>query len=159
MNSLKVLTCHCGGRRIGLDVVLILGIARPRRGARRPGAPPFVAGVVDMREQAVVVIDLAARLGLRDRARPPEGPVLLLESEEPVAVSVDFASDVVAIDPERLTRPAGALGAGLQGVAADGLLLLDAEALVDGRPLRPLPSVVPDGGDGYPEASQEGSSA
>jgi chemotaxis signal transduction protein len=152
--AIKALSCLAGGHTVALDVVLIQGIEHPRHWARLPGAPPYVAGVIDMHEQAVAVIDLGTRLGCSDHARPPDGPVILLESEEPVAVAVDHVAGVVEVDADSLATPPGALGAGIQGVAQDGLLLLDAEAIVDGRPLRALADVVLGDAASYPEGDE-----
>lgn len=132
-----------GGREFALDVGLVRAVERPLHRVRLPGAPPYVRGVVEVRGQAVAVVDLAARLGLPASAAVPEQPVVVVDSAEPVGLAVDALGGVDALAPEAL-RELGPLGlsAGLRAVAPDGTVLLEVEPLVDGRPLQPAEAVL-----------------
>lgn len=135
---LQVLRVIAAGRDFALEVAVVQGIERPSRWARLPGAPAYVRGVAEARDQAVAVVDLAARLQLLAAASSAEGDVVLIESDEPVGLAVERVVGVEEVDPAGLVRPEGAAAAGLRGCTREGLLLLDAEALVDGRALHPL---------------------
>jgi purine-binding chemotaxis protein CheW len=141
--SLPILRLVAGGRSLAIDLSLVQAIERPRRWARLPGAPPYVRGVTELHDQAVVVVDLALRLGL-----PPGPPlrsagVVLIDSIEPVALAAEGIGPVCSVaSPELEPVDAAAHQAGLVARGPEGLLLLDAEALVDGRPLHPLSEVL-----------------
>ncbi len=147
MEPVQLLRVRAGGRLFGIDVAAVRAIDRPNRWARLPWAPTYVRGVAEVAGQVVPVVDLARRLGLR--AGPPlasEG-VILIESAEPVALAVEAIEDVEPLDPER-ARDLGAAGrrAGARALTPDGLILLEGEPLVDGRPLEPLDAILGEAG-------------
>lgn len=141
--NLQVLRVKAGGRDFALDVGLVRAIERPAHRVRLPGAPPYVRGVVEVRGQAIPVVDLAARLGLPVSPPVAEQPVVVVDSPEPVALAVDALGEVADLAPESLRElgPAG-LAAGLRAVAPDGTVVLEVEPLVDGRPLEPASGVL-----------------
>lgn len=144
--SLQVLRVKAGGRDFALDVGLVRAIERPAHRVRLPGAPTYVRGVVEVRGQAVAVLDLAARLGLTPSAPGPEQAVVVVDSAEPVALAVDALGEVEAIEPASL-RELGARGlaAGLRAITADGTIVLEVEPLVDGRPLEAATAILAEG--------------
>lgn len=141
--NLQVLRVTAGGRDFALDVGLVRAIERPAHRVRLPGAPPYVRGVVEVRGQAIPVVDLAARLGLPVSPPVTEQPVVVVDSSEPVALAVDALGEVEDLAPEALRElgPAG-LAAGLRAVAPDGTVVLEVEPLVDGRPLEAASGVL-----------------
>lgn len=61
-----------------------------------PGAPPFVRGVVFVRGHLIPVIDAALRMGLGERRRPPEPPIVCLSRAGKLwGLEVDEALDLV----------------------------------------------------------------
>ncbi len=140
-----MLRVTAGGREFALDVGLVRAIERPAHRVRLPGAPPYVRGVVEVRGQAVAVVDLAARLGLAPTAPGPDQAVIVVDSAEPVALAVDALGGVDTLAPEALRElgPAG-LAAGLRAIAPDGAVVLEVEPLVDGRPLEAATTVLLD---------------
>lgn len=151
-----MLRVRAGGRDFALDVGVVRAIERPAHRVRLPGAPPYVRGVVEVRGQAVAVVDLAARLGLIAQGGA-DPAVVVVDSLEPVGLSVEALGDVAAVAPESLVDlgPRGH-AAGLRARAPDGTVVLEVESLVDGRPLEPAAAVL-DGGDGRegPEGPDE----
>ncbi|MEZ6186301.1 MAG: chemotaxis protein CheW [Planctomycetota bacterium] len=138
----RVLELVAAGERFGIEVGSIKALDRVRRHARLPGAPSYVLGVVEVRGEAVALIHLAARLGLPAAPVRAEQPLIVIESEEPVAIAVDQLLGVVEVAPEALSE--GDSGAHLRPSSAvlgssAGLRVLDPEAIVDGRALDPLP--------------------
>lgn len=143
MSRIKVLQVVAGGRRFALDVGIVQGIERPRRWARLPLAPPYVLGVCEFAGAAVAVVDLALRLGLE--AGPDQGTagVVLLDSAEPVGLSVEAIEGVGEIDlAEGIDLGPTGQAAGARGIARDGRILLESEPLVDARPLTSLREVL-----------------
>lgn len=143
MERLRVLQVTAGARGFALDVTQIRSIERPARWARLPWAPDYVRGVSEVRGLVVVVIDLAARLGLPPGLLQATQGVVVIDSAEPVGLAVEAIGDVVPIAPDGLRElgPAGRR-AGIQGIDVSGLVLLDGEPLVDGRDLAPIDSVL-----------------
>lgn len=135
---LRVLRVIAGGRAFGLEVAAVQGVERPARWTRLPGAPSYVRGVVEMRGQAVPVIDLAARLGMGALTIWPDQGVVLIDSDEPVGIAVERIEGVVELAQGSLERTSDGVASAVRGRTSDGMLVLEAEPLVDGRPLRRL---------------------
>jgi len=140
IHPLRVLTVRAGGQVFGIEVGVIGGLERPEHWARLPGAPPYVRGVVEIRDRVVPVIDLAVRLGLDADPIHPDRGVVLIESDDPVAVAVEELATLDVV--KALLETDAAIEAGLLGISPEGVLVLDAEAVIDGRGLRPLKEAI-----------------
>jgi purine-binding chemotaxis protein CheW len=93
-----------------VPVELVLEILAMRPLFRVPEAPPHLAGLIDVRGQAVPVIDLRLRLGLD--AAPATGNTRILVLEVPVAgrklvlgLIADRVFEVTALDSRSITPP------------------------------------------------------
>jgi purine-binding chemotaxis protein CheW len=71
-----------------------------------PGAPDYVLGLVQIRQQIIPVVDVRARFGLGPSA-PTLGSrvVVLALGERLVGLLVDTAREVLTIDPQRFQPP------------------------------------------------------
>ena len=82
-----------GDRSYGIDLIAVREIQRARPGTRLPGAPPAVAGLINVRGTIVTVVDVGVALGLR--AEPAPGSVMLVEHRSRlVGVGVDEVVEV-----------------------------------------------------------------
>lgn len=135
IGKVRILRVRAGGQAFGLDCEVVRGIDCPERPVRLPGAPPYVRGVAEVREQVCPLVDLAQRLGLGPGPLSREGAVLI-ESAEPVALWVEGIEGVADVQA-REAEPAW-LQAGVRALGPDDLPILDAEALVDRRRLAPI---------------------
>jgi purine-binding chemotaxis protein CheW len=71
-----------------------------------PGAPSFVAGIIQLRGRVVPVIDLRARFGLPKAATTLETRVVVGEHRDrTVALVADSAREVVRMTPSQLKPP------------------------------------------------------
>jgi purine-binding chemotaxis protein CheW len=70
-----------------------------------PGAPAFVAGVVQLRGKVVPVIDLRLRFGLEQAALPGRRVVVGEIGDRRVALLVDSAREVASLRPSKLKTP------------------------------------------------------
>lgn len=102
-----------------------------------PRAPAFVAGISALRSRPLTVIDSAAALGLEQQTGLTKAVVVEIDRHL-YAVQVEAVEDAVQTLSELQPAP-GVLAAGWQRVAlglaeiADGtVLVIDAEALVEG---------------------------
>ena len=80
---------------------------------RVPGAPPFVAGVIQLRGKVVPAVDLRARFGLPPKEVTLETRVVVGElAGRTVALVVDSAREIVRIAPSQLVPPPKITGYG-----------------------------------------------
>jgi purine-binding chemotaxis protein CheW len=71
-----------------------------------PGAPPYVAGIVQVRGRVVPVVDLRVRLGLPAISTTLDSRIVLVESGgRTVALLADSAREVVKVAPEQIHEP------------------------------------------------------
>ncbi|NVB84702.1 MAG: purine-binding chemotaxis protein CheW [Kofleriaceae bacterium] len=81
-----------------------------------PGAPVFVAGLVQVRGRLVPVIDLRARFGLPAIERSLDNRVIVVKIGARVAgLLVDSAREVVRIDPQSYEPPPELVGSQAAG--------------------------------------------
>jgi len=112
-------------------------IVRWRTPRPLPGQRPHVQGVVDLRGEVVMVMDLRARLGSPGAPSGDQDIVVIdLPGREPVGLTVDGVSEVLqAGEGEPRPAPSG-VGCGdhVNGVLVLGdrlIVLLDLETLLD----------------------------
>jgi purine-binding chemotaxis protein CheW len=104
-----------------------------------PGAPPALAGVINLRGEVLAVFDLRPLFGIPGRAPTAHTRVLVLGGERAeLGVLADAVEEVIALRLEGvLPPPDGVAGPArdiLRGVTRDGLVVLDGAALLaDGR--------------------------
>lgn len=126
--STAVLVVDVAGLRCGLHVDTVVELHRMVASVPVPDAPTVIDGVIDVRGEVVVVLDLRTRFGLPGRPpRPSDHLVLVRTQGRSIALRVDRVLDLVTV-------PLGAFDAGigsppgtqLRGVArlADGLVLI-----------------------------------
>lgn len=71
-----------------------------------PGAPPHVAGLMQIRGRVVPVVDLRLRFGLPARPATLDSRVVVLQHDgRTVALLVDQAREVVRLDPGEFRPP------------------------------------------------------
>jgi purine-binding chemotaxis protein CheW len=71
-----------------------------------PEAPAWVAGLLNLRGTAIVVLDLRQRLGLPPRPPDLNTPIVVLQTAgEPLGLIADEVVEIVALPPEGL-KPA-----------------------------------------------------
>lgn len=127
-----------GDEIYGLPLEQLKEVSRLTRLRRIPGAPPGVAGLVNLRGEIVCALDAREILGLSggDTAQP--GFFLALRGfTDPLGLLVDSIADIYAIDPGEIEPPPATWSADravyFLGTArvADGLMgLLDLDRLV-----------------------------
>lgn len=81
-----------------------------------PGAPSFVAGIIQLRGRVVPVVDLRARFGLPPKERTLETRVVVGEQHDrTVALIADSAREVVRMTPSQLKPPPRLVDDGSKG--------------------------------------------
>ncbi len=137
-----LLTFRLGADLYAFDASHVTGIVRLTRWTPLPGGPPELLGIVNLRGEVRSVVDLAAMFGKLESAASPDsmgdGPqgyiVLLRSGDHRVGVRVEAVESVVRVAADLLRLPhSSALGkddGNVVGVTADGVVVLDADAVV-----------------------------
>jgi purine-binding chemotaxis protein CheW len=104
-----------------------------------PEAPPWIAGLLNLRGKGLIVMDLRRRLGLPPRGLDPGAHIVVLQTAaEPLGLVVDEVVEIIAL-PRQALKPAERFAGAsplLAAVAHAGerlILILDLERLGDGR--------------------------
>jgi purine-binding chemotaxis protein CheW len=134
-------TFYLDGRCFGIEVVKVQEVIRAQPLTPVPLAPPVISGLINLRGQIVLAIDLRRRLEMADRAAgvPPMN-VIVRDEESTISLLVDEIGDVIDVAEDTFEPPpdtvVGAGRAYLRGAYKldDRLLLvLDTERVVDVR--------------------------
>lgn len=103
---------------LGVDVMKVQEVIRYQEMTRVPLAPPAVRGLINLRGQIVMAIDLRQRLGLQPASG--DGPpmnVVVREGDGAVSLLVDEIGDVLEPSEDAFEEPPENLRA-----SADGLI-------------------------------------
>ena len=125
------------------DIALAVPVAQVQEVMRHqpvtpvPGAPPEVRGLINLRGQIVVALDLRRRLGRPDTGEVPLD-VVVRSGGESVALLVDAIGEVIEVGEERplpvpanLPAPLAVLAAGVLPLAGRIVVVLDVDAAVE----------------------------
>lgn len=134
-------TFTVGAHALCVDVLEVQEVLRDQALTPVPLAPAIVAGLLNVRGQIVLGLDMRRALRLAPRAAD-EGPapvsVLVRGPEGVVSLQVDEIGDVVELDGSTFESPPSHLGSSLGGMiqgvhklAAGLVLVLDTRALLD----------------------------
>lgn len=131
----QLATFVLGGAHYGVDVLLVQEALRSQERTPVPLAPAGVAGLVNLRGEVVLSVDLRHRLGLAPLAEDDEPMMVVVQVDgEPISLLVDEVGDVVDVEDAQFETPPDTLDPGLRELIVgayklpDGLLLaLDVE--------------------------------
>lgn len=106
MNALQVCTFYLDKQMYGVDVQSVQEVIRYQEMTDVPLAPDSVVGLINLRGQIVIAIDMRRRLGLPSR-QDGDLPMNVVVHGEDGALSllVDQIGDVQEIDIENLESP------------------------------------------------------
>ncbi len=105
MSALHV-TFKVGSAEYALPAALVLHLESFERATHVPGAPPYVAGLVQVRGRLVPVVDLRVRFGLPPIEHSIDRRVVVVQVGTRVAgLLVDSAREVLQIDAAKFEKP------------------------------------------------------
>lgn len=125
--TVDVLVVQVAGQRVAFRVSEVEQVVPAALPTSLPGAPAIVEGVLDVRGEALPVIELRRRLGLPSRAvELADCLVLATAAGRRVALRADAALELASVEPAELVPDAVLPGAAyVEGTAAyDGGLLV-----------------------------------
>ena len=100
----------------GVPVQQVQEVIRYQEMTRVPLVPPVIRGLINLRGQIVMAIDLRRRFGMVDRPDSELPMNVVVRTEDgPVSFLVDEIGDVLQVEEETFERPPGTL----QGQARD----------------------------------------
>jgi purine-binding chemotaxis protein CheW len=134
----QLTTFYADGQYFGIEVTKVQEVLRYQEMTRAPLAHVDIRGLINLRGQIVVALDLRRRLGLPERreGRLPMN-VVVRSDDASVSLLVDEIGDVLEVDEDVFEEPPETLRAGRQFVRGayklDGRLLLelDMEKVID----------------------------
>lgn len=123
----------------GVDVLHVQEVLRFQQMTGVPQAPDVVEGLINLRGQIVIAIDMRRRLGLPPRAKDRTPMNMVVRTDDGVvSLLVDEIGDVLDVEaasfeepPENLDAAARELIKGVYKIKDRLLLILDAERTVD----------------------------
>lgn len=138
MSTKQFTTFYADGRYLGIEVTKVQEVLRYQEMTRAPLAHDAIRGLINLRGQIVVALDLRRRLGLavRDEASLPMN-VVVRSDDASISLLVDEIGDVLEVDEDLFEEPPETLRAGRPFVRGayklDGRLLLelDMEKVID----------------------------
>ena len=132
---LEVVTFTLGNDRYAIETKNVREILRFKEHTPLPGAPAFLIGIANLRGQIVAVFDLGVFLGIAHEEGSDLSWMVVLGAERiEFGICADAVHDVALVPihqvqaaPESVARIAREH---VRGVTADGLILLNGEALL-----------------------------
>lgn len=133
----RALVCGLGHERYGLELGALLEVLPFAKCTPVPGAPPELAGVINLRGEIRSVVSLSCMLGLAgsESDRRAEGYIAMLRGGSvELGLRVDHVERITFVALESLTV-LGEVGAALparyvRGVTPDRLIILDISAIL-----------------------------
>ena len=130
-----VLEFGLAGERYALEAARVLDVQPLRELAPLPGTPPFLRGIVNVHGALVGVVDLRKFFGLPERGIADLHRVVLLgDGARAIGLLADTVEGVIALDLATVESSLPTLGGiredFVRGVTADGLVVLDAGAIL-----------------------------
>ncbi|MHB1491738.1 chemotaxis protein CheW [mine drainage metagenome] len=102
----QYVTFTLDGAHYGVDVAKVQEVLRAQRRTPVPLADADVAGLVNLRGQVVMTVDLRTRLGLPALPAGQEPMMVVAQvAGETVSLLVDEIGDVVEVDTDQFERP------------------------------------------------------
>ena len=89
----------------GVDVLRVQEVLSFQQMTGVPRAPEVVEGLINLRGQIVIAIDMRRRLGLPPRAGDAPMNMVVRTADSAVSLLVDGIGDVLDVDPGTYERP------------------------------------------------------
>lgn len=134
----KVCTFRIGPHHLGMDVESMREVLEHWVMTPVPLTPSCVLGVINLRGQIMMAIDLRRRLGLLEPAQAPQVCLVVHTVDELVAFVVDDVGEVITVSEDQLEDPPETLEAdsrdiihGVYKLPSQIILLLDVVRAAD----------------------------
>lgn len=129
--SKDFVTIRLAGQLLGIPVLLVQDVIRLQNMTRVPLAPPWVAGVLNLRGRIVTAIDLRERLGMTRRREGEKAAMSVVVDfkGESYSLIIDSVGEVLSLPDSLYEKNPVTLDQRWREVS-DGIYRLDDELLV-----------------------------
>lgn len=111
----QLATFLLGGAHYGVDVLLVQEALRSQARTPVPLAPPGVAGLVNLRGEVVLSVDLRHRLGLVPLTEDADPMMVVVQVDgEAISLLVDEVGDVIDVEDSQFETPPDTLDPALR---------------------------------------------
>lgn len=140
--STQFCTFRLGGHLFGVPVGTVKEVLREQKLTRVPLAPTDISGLINLRGQIVITVDLRERMGLPPRAEGDEVTNVVVRTSDDTVTSllVDRIGDVLEPDAGRFEAPPDTVPSHLRELVVrvcklerELMLVLDTEKAIDGH--------------------------
>lgn len=115
--SRQFATFVVAGARYGIDVLRVQEALRSQALTTVPLAPRGITGLVNLRGQVVMLLDLRTRLGLGPLADDATPMMMVVEVDgEPISLLVDEIGDVIDVEDSQFETPPDTLPVALRDI-------------------------------------------
>lgn len=104
------------GNLFGVPVPQVQEVIRFQQMTHVPLAPEVIQGMINLRGQIVIAIDLRCRLSLPNRTEPPMNVVVRTVEGGAVSLLVDEIGDVIEVDPSSFEEPPETVSEAVRGM-------------------------------------------
>ncbi|MFO7819232.1 MAG: chemotaxis protein CheW [Halanaerobacter sp.] len=116
-------------QEFGIGIDKVDEIIPPEEVTNLPGTADFIEGMIDLRGEVIIIVDLRRRLDFEE-APLEETRIMVVELDRAkVGFIVDDASEVIKITPEQISAPSGGV-AGIKDEYLDGVARLDERLVI-----------------------------
>jgi purine-binding chemotaxis protein CheW len=136
--AVAVVSFQVDGRSYALPLEQVVEVLRMVAVTPVPDAPPWIAGVVNLRGKLLPMIDLRPRLGAAPTEIDPDHVFLVAQTAgKTVGVMADLVEDVVEVADSAINESPseGGVVGGFARLSAGALVILDLERLAEGTDL------------------------
>ncbi len=106
VTSLQVVSFNLGEEEFGIDILNVQSVNRMLDITDIPNSPEYVCGLIDLRGEAIPVIDMRARLGLEIKKYSEDTRIILVELQEKIlGFIVDSVNKVIPINSNDTEQP------------------------------------------------------
>lgn len=123
----QLCTFFLEGNLFGVPVPQVQEVIRFQQMTHVPLAPDVIQGMINLRGQIVIAIDLRCRLALPDRTEPPMN-VVVRTVDGAVSLLVDEIGDVIEVEPASFEEPPETVSEGVRDMIL-GVHKLDGKLL------------------------------
>lgn len=128
--SSDIVTVYLGGQLLGIPVLAVHDVLKPRSITPVPHAPESVAGVLNLRGKIVTAIDLRVHQGYPPRKEGEDHMSVVVEHEgESYSLLFDSVGDVISVANDSLEKNPATLDERLRNISS-GIYRLDEGLLV-----------------------------
>ncbi len=102
--NLKFVIFNIGEEIFGIEVYKVVEIISPQKVYSIPELPDFLAGVINVREEVIPLLDLRKRFGVK--SSDSEAPIIIVKYDsEKIALLVGEIKEIVSLSNKEITSP------------------------------------------------------